>query len=49
MNLPVAFVIAAAGLIVGGRVGRRWLIAIAGYIVLAAAALLVVLGAGTRN
>jgi hypothetical protein len=49
MNLPIALVIVAALLIAGGRVGRRWPVAIAGYVVLAAAALLVILAAGTRK
>jgi len=40
-------VIIAAILIVVGRVGRRWPVAVVGFVLLAAAGLLVLLGWGT--
>ena len=42
-ELPVILVIIAAVLIAGGRIGRRLPVAIAGYILLALAALAVLL------
>jgi hypothetical protein len=47
MSLPFALAIIAAVLIAGGRLGRRWPVATVGYVVLAVAAMLVMLGAAT--
>jgi|BarGraNGADG00212_1021973.scaffolds.fasta_scaffold04040_3 hypothetical protein len=46
-RLPLVLAIVAAVLIAGGRLGKRWPVAIAGFVLLALAALLVVLGWGT--
>ena len=45
-QLPFILALVSAVLIVVGRVGKRWPVAIAGYVVLGIAALLVVLGWG---
>jgi hypothetical protein len=47
VNLAPILAIIAALLIAGGRLGHRWPIAIVGYVVLALAATLVLLGAAT--
>jgi hypothetical protein len=46
-RLALILAIVAAVLIAGGRLGKRWPVAIAGFVLLALAALLVVLGWGT--
>lgn len=46
-QLPLILALVSAVLIVAGRVGKRWPLAIAGYVVLGIAALLVLLGRGT--
>lgn len=46
-RLPLILAIVAAVLIAGGRLGKRWPVAIAGFVLLALAALAVVLGWGT--
>ncbi len=46
-HLPLVLAIVAAVLIAGGRLGKRWPVAIAGFVLLALAAVLVVLGWGT--
>lgn len=46
-RLPLVLAIVSAVLIAGGRLGKRWPVAIAGFVLLALAALLVVLGWGT--
>jgi hypothetical protein len=46
-RLPLILAIVAAVLIAGGRLGKRWPVAIAGFVLLALAALLVVLRWGT--
>jgi hypothetical protein len=43
-RLPLLLAIVAAILILAGRVGKRWPVAIAGFVLLALAALLVFLG-----
>jgi uncharacterized membrane protein YccC len=43
-HLPVILAIIAALLIAGGRLGKRWPVAIAGFVLLAVAGLLVLLG-----
>jgi hypothetical protein len=43
----VVLAIIAALLIAGGRLGKRWPVAIAGFVLLALAAVLVLLGWGT--
>jgi hypothetical protein len=45
-RLPLILAIISAILIVVGRLGKRWPVAIAGFILLAVAGLLVVLGWG---
>jgi hypothetical protein len=45
VSLPLGMAIIAALLIAGGRLGRRWPVAIVGYGLLALAAVLVMLGA----
>ena len=45
-RLPLILAIVSAILIVVGRLGKRWPVAIAGFILLAVAGLLVVLGWG---
>jgi len=47
MSVSLVLALIAAILIAGGRLGHRWAVAIGGYVVLALAAALVVLGAGT--
>jgi hypothetical protein len=47
VNLAPILAITAALLIAGGRISGRWPIAIIGWVVLAVAAALVVLGAAT--
>ena len=47
VNLAPILEIIAALLIAGGRFGHRWPVAIVGYVVLALAAALVLLGAAT--
>jgi hypothetical protein len=49
LSLPLGLAIIAALLIAGSRIGHRWPVAIAGYVVLALAGALVVLGAGIRH
>jgi hypothetical protein len=46
-RLPLILAIVSAILIVVGRLGKRWPVAIAGFVLLALAGLLVVLGWGT--
>jgi hypothetical protein len=46
-RLPLILAIASAILIVVGRLGKRWPVAIAGFVLLALAAVLVLLGWGT--
>jgi len=48
VNLSLVLAIIAALLIAGGRLGQRWPVAIVGYVLLALAAVLVLLGAGLR-
>ena len=45
-RLPLILAIVSAILIVVGRLGKRWPVAIAGFVLLAVAGLLVVLGWG---
>lgn len=45
-RLPLILAIVSAVLIVVGRLGKRWPVAIAGFVLLALAGLLVVLGWG---
>jgi hypothetical protein len=45
-RLPLILAIVSAILIVVGRLGKRWPVAIAGFVLLALAGLLVVLGWG---
>jgi hypothetical protein len=45
-HLPALVVLVAVILIVVGRVGRRWPVAIVGFVLLALAALLVLMGSG---
>ena len=46
-RLPLILAIVSAILIVVGRLGKRWPVAIAGFVLLAVAGLLVLLGGGT--
>jgi len=46
-HLPFILAVIAALLIAGGRLGRRWPVAVAGFALLALAAVLVPLGWGT--
>jgi hypothetical protein len=46
-RLPLILAIVSAILIVVGRLGKRWPVAIAGFVLLAVAGLLVLLGWGT--
>lgn len=46
-RLPLILAIVSAVLIVVGRLGKRWPVAIAGFVLLAVAGLLVLLGWGT--
>ena len=46
-RLPLILAIVSAILIVTGRLGKRWPVAIAGFVLLALAAVLVLLGWGT--
>lgn len=46
-RLPLILAIVSAILIVVGRLGKRWPVAIAGFVLLAVAAVLVLLGWGT--
>jgi hypothetical protein len=49
MSQTLGPAIIAALLIAGGRLGHRWPVAIAGYLVLALAAVFVVQGPGVRD
>jgi hypothetical protein len=46
-RLPLILAIVSSILIVVGRLGKRWPVAIAGFVLLAVAAVLVLLGWGT--
>ena len=46
-HLPLILAIVAALLIAGGRLGRRWPVAVAGFALLAVAGAMVLLGWGT--
>jgi hypothetical protein len=45
-HLPLIIAVIAALLIAGGRLGRRWPVAIAGFVLLGLAGLLVLVGWG---
>jgi hypothetical protein len=46
-HLPLILAIIAALLIAGGRLGKRWPVAIAGFVLLGLAAVLILLGWGS--
>jgi hypothetical protein len=46
-HLPLILAIIAALLIAGGRLGKRWPVAIVGFVLLGLAAVLFLLGRGT--